>query len=166
MSKFWSCVSTIKFHWNILCCSREEKLKFPVISFIRTHIYFSETKSDFSTKFNWSSIEIVCLFICLFARRSCPIENFSLMWRGHHYCWRAANFYPFSTHMAIEQSQFSSVPHLLWHRPAVYNGHLRGPVTLTPVAKHLAVETGFNDVGLSRNIKVHPTHLSNICMLE
>ena len=33
-----------------------------------------------------------------------------------------------------------SVPHLLWHRTSIYNGHLQGPVTPTPVAEHLAVE--------------------------
>ena len=30
--------------------------------------------------------------------------------------------------------------HPLRHRPTVYNGHLRGPVTLTPNAERLAVE--------------------------
>ena len=32
------------------------------------------------------------------------------------------------------------MPHLLWHGTSFYNGHLRGPVTLTPVAELLAVE--------------------------
>ena len=32
------------------------------------------------------------------------------------------------------------MPLLLRHRPTVYNGHLRGPVTHTPVAERLAVE--------------------------
>ena len=43
--------------------------------------------------------------------------------------------------MAIEQWWFFSVPHLriLWHGTSVYNGHLRGPVTLTPIAARLAV---------------------------
>ena len=43
-------------------------------------------------------------------------------------------------HMAIEQWGFISVPHLLWHGASVYNGHLRGPMTLTPIAERLAVE--------------------------
>ena len=29
---------------------------------------------------------------------------------------------------------------LLWHGASVYNGHLRGPVTFTPIAERLAVE--------------------------
>ena len=37
----------------------------------------------------------------------------------------------------IEQWGFFSVPHLLWHWASVYNGHLRGPVTLVPIAEHL-----------------------------
>ena len=36
--------------------------------------------------------------------------------------------------------RFFSVPHLLWHGTSIYNGNLRGPVTLTPIAEHLAVE--------------------------
>ena len=32
------------------------------------------------------------------------------------------------------------MPHLLWHGASVYNGHLRGPVTLIPIAERLAVE--------------------------
>ena len=32
------------------------------------------------------------------------------------------------------------MPQPLRHGPTVYNGHLRGPVTLTPVAERLAVE--------------------------
>ena len=44
-----------------------------------------------------------------------PLENFSLMWRRHHYRWRAAHFDLYSALMAIEQWGFFSVPHLLWH---------------------------------------------------
>ena len=68
-----------------------------------------------------------------------PIENFSLIWRRPHCRWRAANFDLCSVLMAIEQWGFFSVSHLLWHGPSLYNGHLQGPVTLTPVAERLAV---------------------------
>ena len=40
----------------------------------------------------------------------------------------------------IERKDFFSVPHLLCHGASVYNGHFREPVTLTPIAEHLAVE--------------------------
>ena len=33
------------------------------------------------------------------------------------------------------------VSHLQWHGTSVYNGHLRGPVTLTLVAERLAIES-------------------------
>ena len=33
-----------------------------------------------------------------------------------------------------------SVPQLLWHGASVYNGHLRGPMTLTSIAERLTVE--------------------------
>ena len=58
----------------------------------------------------------------------------------HHYRWRAANFDLCSVLMAIEQWGFFRVPHLLWHSASVYNGHLRGPVTLAPIAELLAME--------------------------
>ena len=41
--------------------------------------------------------------------------------------------------MAIEQRGFFSVPPTVTIL-AVYNGHLQGPVTLTPIAERLAVE--------------------------
>ena len=69
----------------------------------------------------------ICLFIV-------PLENFSLKWL------KVSNFDLCSALMAIEQWGFLSVPHLLWHGASVYNGHLRGPVTLTPIAERLAVE--------------------------
>ena len=45
-----------------------------------------------------------------------------------------------STFIAIEQWWFFSVSRLLWHRASVCSAHLWGPLTLTPVAEHLAVE--------------------------
>ena len=80
---------------------------------------------------------IFCLFVFGFI---VPLENFSLIWRRHHYRIRATNFDTCSALMAIEQWGLFSVPHLLWHGAPVYNGHLRGPVTLTPIAERLAVE--------------------------
>ena len=64
-----------------------------------------------------------------------PLENFPFIWLRHYY---RDLIYP--ALMAIEQSGFFNVAHLLWHGPTLYNGHLRGPVTLTPVAERLAVE--------------------------
>ena len=82
----------------------------------------------------------VCfLFVCLFGAYV-SLENFSLIWRQRHYRWRAVNCYLHSTLMAIEQWGFFSVPHLLWHGASVYNGHLRGPLTLKPIAKRLVVD--------------------------
>ena len=40
--------------------------------------------------------------------------------------------------MAIEQGGLFNI--LLWHWCTIYNGHLRGLVTLTPVAERLADE--------------------------
>ena len=55
--------------------------------------------------------------------------------------WRASNSdLVCSALMALEQWGFFSMPHLLWHGTFVCNDHLREPVTLTPIAEHLAVE--------------------------
>ena len=51
--------------------------------------------------------------------------------------------------MAIAQWGFFSVPYLLWEGSSLYNGHLLGPVTLTPVDGVLcsgAVTTCLNDL--------------------
>ena len=69
-----------------------------------------------------------------------PLENFSLIWRRHHYTWRASNLDLCSVLKPIEQWGFFSVPHLMWNGAFVYNGHLRGPVILTPIAERLTVE--------------------------
>ena len=49
-----------------------------------------------------------------------PLENFSLIWRRHHYRWRVSNFDLCSALMAIDQWRFFSVPHLLWHGHTLY----------------------------------------------
>ena len=88
-----------------------------------------------------------CLFVCL--GFFVPLENFSLIWRRHHYRWRVANFGLRWALMAIEQWGFFSVAHLLWHGASVYKCHLRGRVTLTPIDS-AALTTCFYDLGLSR----------------
>ena len=42
-----------------------------------------------------------------------PLENFSLIWRPHHYSWRVAKFDLYLTLIAIEQWGFFNVQHLL-----------------------------------------------------
>ena len=82
-----------------------------------------------------------------------PLVNLSLIWRRPHYWRRAANFGLCSAIMAIGQWGFFSVPHLPWHGASIYNGHIRGPVTLTQNAEGLTVGLSlpvFYDLGLSR----------------
>lgn len=54
-----------------------------------------------------------CLFVCLGI--IVPFDNFSLIWRCHHYRWKAGTFELCSTFIAIEQWGFCRVPHLPWH---------------------------------------------------
>ena len=84
------------------------------------------------------SVLMKCLFDCL--EFIIPHDNFSLIWIRYHCLWRAANVDLCWALMVIERWGFFNVSHQLRHGPTVYNGHLRGPVTLTPVAEPLAVE--------------------------
>ena len=63
-------------------------------------------------------------------------------WHSQSHCQTAL--------MAIEQWWFLSVPHLQWHEASVYNGHLWGPVTLTPDAERLAAELSLPDFTTSK----------------
>ena len=91
------------------------------------------------------------LFVCLWF--FVPLENFSLIWSRHHNLSRAPNFYIYSALMAIEQWGFPNMWHLLY--VTVYNGHLRGPVTLMPTWCRVygsgAVTTCFNDWSLFKS---------------
>ena len=87
----------------------------------------------------------VYFFVCFRPRR----ELF-IIWKPHFlYRWRAADIYLALT--AIKLWGFFNVPHLLWHGASVYNGHLRGPVTLITVTGYRkcgirAVYTCINDL--------------------
>ena len=88
------------------------------------------------------------LFVCLgFIVR---FSNFSLIWRRHHYRWRAAYFDLCSVLTDTRQLGFFSVLQLMWHRTSVYNDNLRGLVIPTTIAERLAAELSLSDIGLSR----------------
>ena len=89
------------------------------------------------------------IFVCLFVGVFVPFENFSLIWRRHHYRWRAANFYPSSTPTVIEQWG-SLAPHLLWHWTSVYNGHPLNTHTYCRAFGSRPVTTCFYYLGLFR----------------
>ena len=69
-----------------------------------------------------------------------PTREFSLIWRRHQCRWRAANFDLCLALMVIEQWGFFRVSNPLWQGTTVFNGYLRGLVTLTPIAGRLAVK--------------------------
>ena len=81
------------------------------------------------------SIQFVCQIcyssytFCHFVHFIFPLENFFTHSRRHR--WRAAHFDLCAAFMVIEHWGFLSVPILLCHGASVYNGHLRGHVTLT-----------------------------------
>ena len=78
----------------------------------------------------------ICLFVCLFvvcwefSSHSRIFQTYGdVTITGERFV--ISNFELCSALMAIEKWGFFSVPHLLWHGPSVYNGHLQGTGTLT-----------------------------------
>ena len=85
------------------------------------------------------NVHVTCaLIVCL--GFIVPLKNFFTHIGRHHYQLKAANFDLCSALMVIEQWGFFSVPQILWHGATLYESHLRGPVTLTPIAERLAVK--------------------------
>ena len=85
----------------------------------------------------------VCLFVCSFVRLLSfhsriftHMETSPLQVKG----WK---FWPkLGTHGHWALG-FFNVPPLIWHGASVYNSHLRGPVTLSPITERLAVELSY-----------------------
>ena len=67
-----------------------------------------------------------------------PLENFSLKWRP--FPVKGCKFWPMLGTYGYWAVRFFNVPLPLRHGPTVYNGHLRGPLTLTLTAERLAME--------------------------
>ena len=92
-----------------------------------------------------------CQFVCLGFIDT--LKNVSLIWRRHHYRWRAANFgLDCLAFIAFEQWLFFSVPHPLWHRESVYNGHFH----LLMSVEQRGCLCQFYDLDLSRLGFEHP----------
>ena len=98
--------------------------------FTQFHIYSPFTQS--------TCILRDTMFVCL-PGVIISLKNCSLILKRQHYWWRAICDLC-SALMAMEKWGFSDVSHLPWHGPNLYNGHLRGPLTLTSAADHLVVE--------------------------
>ena len=114
--------------------------------FLKHIMFYIKSKLQSTTRVHFSHVDTIqhnqirggggglCLGIFI------PLEKCSLIWRRLHYRWRPANVDLYLILMSIEQWGFFNVPHLMWHRTPVYNAHHLWPVTLSPIAKRLAVE--------------------------
>ena len=81
----------------------------------------------------------ICLFVCLFGVYRSTREFFTHM-ETSTLPVKGFKFWPMVGTHGYWTGRVFSVPHLLWRGESVYNGHLRGSVTLTPIAERLAVE--------------------------
>ena len=98
---------------------------------------------------------IVCLVWVYCSTRTffTPMETSQLTVKG-------CKYWPMLCIHGHKAERVLSMLHILWHGASVYNGHLRGPVTLIPIAKLLAVELSlpvFYDLDLLRMEFKHPT---------
>ena len=99
----------------------------------------------------------VCLFVCLFGV-AVPLENFSLIWRRHHYRRRAANFDLCSAPMAM-----GSEGSLACHTSCDTGHPFKMVISEDPWHTYcrafsgVAVTTCFYDLGLLRLGFEHPT---------
>ena len=92
------------------------------------------------------------LFACLFGV-NLPLDDFSLIWRRHHYRWRTSNFDLYLAFMVIEQWGFYIDK--LWHCDKWYPIRMvisedRDTHTCCRAFGSGAVTTCFYDLGLSR----------------
>ena len=69
-----------------------------------------------------------------------PLENCSLIGRLQYYRLRAAKYELCSALMANKQGGFLQLATPTVTRGIPFNGHLRGPMTRTPIVERLAVE--------------------------
>ena len=76
-----------------------------------------------------------------------PLENFFHSYEDVTNICEGLQILSFVRHSWPLSSEFFSMPHLLSQGASVYNGHLRGPVTFTPVAERLAVELSLRQYG-------------------
>ena len=58
---------------------------------------------------------------------------------------------------------FFSMPHLHLYETSVYRGHLRGPVSLAPVAELLAVELSLTDL-TSAKAGIRTPNIPHVCL--
>ena len=110
------------FPFYFTCLCKECSCKFANYHFKIEFKNVLLVRTQFIRKIRWYFISTVyiILFVCLGYR------EYSLIWRRQHYRWSATNFGLYSAFMTIEKWGFFNVPHLLWHEPTLYNGHLLG----------------------------------------
>ena len=72
----------------------------------------------------------------------CPTSEFFTHMDATKIPMKCLKFWPILVDyfMTIEQYGLFGVPHLLWLGTFVYNGHLRGSITLTPALEWFTVE--------------------------
>ena len=78
----------------------------------------------------------LCLFVCSYRSHSRIFHSYGDV----TVIDQKLQILTYFRHSGPLSSELFSVSHLQWHRSTVYNGHLRGPMTLVPVAERLTVK--------------------------
>ena len=97
--------------------------------------------------YNFSSIKgfsrlvlLAWIFDCLFFGVFCHTREFYIYLETSPFLVKCCKFWPTLGTYGHWNWGFFSMPRLLWHGVSVYNGHIRGSLTLTPNAESLSVE--------------------------
>jgi hypothetical protein len=98
------------FFFNIQQCGRKAPVR----------LTWDNVK-DFQFSAQVIGVLFVYLLLCV------PLKNFSLVWRRHHYRWRASKYRPTLALRAFEQGGIFIVPHLPWHGTFVFLVSFEGP---------------------------------------
>ena len=129
MYPFWKRgLASFQTHFNV--CNNN-CIEYAIIIYkqsIKIKIVFLRFKKD-CYPVHLAHLSTVCLFGV-----SLPLENVWLNFTSEG----LQIFTTYTRHLSSWRSEFSySLLRLLWHRSSVYNCHLRGPATLTPVIMKL-----------------------------
>ena len=157
----WDCFRMCKISWLKTCSQSNQSIKrmyFKFLNFLKnSHKRIAEISWRSCIKnFRIQRVHYLCLLLCYYVKfvllvlRPCG-SRFFYSFRGVPIITlKGFIFDLYSAILVIEQWGFYNVLHLLWNGSTVYNGNLRGPVTL----KHIAMRTSYvcPDRGLNPDI--------------
>ena len=124
-NQFWNFeVSPAAIQWNGVLRAKR-------VVILDTGHYLTSHPKDINMK-SFIDKLVFCLYV--------PMENFSLIWRRHHYWWRASTFFTYTRHSWQMNSEGSLACHTYCDTGHPFKMVISEDPWHTPVAERLAVE--------------------------